>query len=198
MDGRLEIDKQFPYDEYKDYIISIIKPFRTKYEKFAVMGNTILCSNFFNTFFLEIAPINNPGYNFGFRIETEGKDLFMIVDPPLLNELMVLYYRIHNTYMVNKIYESMNLIEDNEEFTEINSHSSKLKSNLYKVDNNIITSMNGSYIKLNKADIVSLSIYQSPETIQQGSALFDYTLTKNKTKLLYHFISLNLLLKGEG
>lgn len=195
MDGRLEIDKVFPYIDYRDYIISIIKPFRTKYEKFAVIGDIILCSNFFNTFFLEIASINNPGYNFGFRLESENKDIIMIVDPPLLNDLMNLYYKIHNIYMIDKVYESTNLIEDNDNFAEINSYSSKLKANLYKVNNDIITSMNGSYIKLNKSDIVSLSIYQSPETIKQNSALFDYTIIKNKTKLLYHFISLNLILK---
>lgn len=192
MDGGLIIDKQFPHEDYGEYIISIIKPYRTKYEKFAVIGDRIICSNFFNTFFLEIYPIK-PMYNFGFRIETESKDLFIIVDPPIMNELMDIYYRIHNMYMTNKVFESVNLIEENDGFREINSHSSTMKANLYKV-NDIPTSMNGGYIKLNKGDVVSLEIYQSDILKMNNQALFDYTITKNKTKLFYHFITLNLLL----
>lgn len=192
MDNNLIIDKQFPYDEYGNYILSIIKPYRTKYEKFSIIGDRIIASNFFNTFFLEIYPIK-PLYNFGFRIETESKDLFIIVDPPAMSELMDMYYRIHNQYMVNKIFESGNLIEDNEEFSSINSHASTMKANLYKA-NDIPTSMNGGYIKLNKSDVVSLEIYQSEILKQQNYALFDYIISKNKTKLFYHFISLNMIL----
>lgn len=188
MDGGLMIDHQFEYDdEYKEYIVSIIKPYRTRYEKFAVIGDRIIASNFFNTFFLEIYPIK-PKIDFGFRIETEGKDILLMVDPPIMAELMDIYYRIHNLYMQNKIYESINLIEDNEEFSEINSHSSSMKSDLFKV-NDIVTSMNGSYIKLNKSDIVSLNIYN----VSNMYNLFDYCITKNKTKLFYHLISLNMI-----
>ena len=194
MDGRLIIDNYFPDKEYEEYIKSIIKPYRTKYEKFAVIGDIIICSDFFNNFFLEIKYIvNNKNYNFGFRIETKNKDFFIVVDPPIMNELINIYHNIHNVYMTNKIYNSTNLIEDNERFSEINSQPSNMKSNLFKIDN-LSTSMNGSYIKLNKSDIVSLNVYQSIEMKNMGHILYEYIITKNKTKLFYHFITLNLII----
>lgn len=182
--------------EFRDYITSIVNPYRTSYRYFHVLGDIIIASCEMGVFYMEIGPIYNPdNFSFGFTIETIDKVSYP--EPTDIASIICLkkYKNVHHLYATELLREE-NYIMDDETFSEINANGSKIRSRLWKMDevqgeDRIVTCINGSYIKTNKGDTVTLRIWQNQKMRSPANLiLFEYILVKKKTKLSYHMYTL--------
>lgn len=182
--------------EYEQYIINIVKMYRTTYDLFAIVGDKIIGSDYAGFFCIEIGPIQNTtNILFGFTLRSVDKELKICRSEIALNNLICLYNKIYNNYINYKPLYHNDVMIEMDGFMNMNNHKAGVKAGLFNVEDPIIIStMNGTYIKINKNDTLTLNIYQDQLMQIEGKQFFEYILYKKKSNLRIKFYTLQLAL----
>lgn len=186
------------HPDYEKYLINLVKGYRTTYDMFAVVGDKVVGSDYSGFFYIEIGPIQNiTNISYGFTLRTIEKQIELVPFDIAYVKLINLYTKLYTEYMnYPPIYSNRNMIEE-ESFMNINNHKSGIKAGLFSLkdeDVTVLSAMNGTYIKINKDDTLTVNIYQNQLMQIEHKQFFEYILHKKKSNLDIKLCTLQLAL----